>query len=84
MLVEEEGWLVWGLVVGWLVWGELCQWSAPWYPPTPAWGAWYSTVRGGGVGQSVTAAGLGWLPGMSAPSAPAEEPSCSASAASQR
>lgn len=35
----------------------------------------------GGVGQSVTAAGLGWLPGTSAPSAPAEEPSCSASAA---
>lgn len=43
-----------------------------------------SIIGGGSMGQSVTAAGLGWLPGMSAPSAPAEEPSCSASAAGQR
>lgn len=50
-------------------------------PPTPARGSQRGIVGGGGVGQSVTAAGLGWLPGTSAPSAPAEEPSCSASAA---
>lgn len=53
-------------------------------PPAPAWGSWRSLVGGGGVGQSVTAAGPGWLPGTSAPSVPAEPSSCSASATSQR